>query len=66
MPAPHRFRLDHKAIVDDIVRLHLAFRKRQARKPRRKGDGFEYEPVEPPRPNRPLSGGAAAELEFED
>jgi hypothetical protein len=34
------------------------------RKPRPDGDA-EREPVEPPRP-RPLSGGAAAELEFDD
>ena len=31
----------------------------------RKGGEAEREPVEPPRP-RPLAGGAAAELEFDD
>jgi hypothetical protein len=38
-------------------------RKPMRRKPK-SGDG-EREPVEPPRP-RPMSGGAAAELEFDD
>jgi hypothetical protein len=35
------------------------------KRPRPKGGDAEREPVEPPRPN-PLSGGAAAELEFDD
>jgi hypothetical protein len=36
------------------------------KRPRRKGGGAELEPVEPNNPKRPLSGGAAAELEFDD
>ena len=33
---------------------------------RRKGGDLQPEPVESPKPNPPLSGGAAAELEFDD
>lgn len=68
MPAPHHFRFHHQAIVENIVRLHLSFRnkRRGGNRPRQKGDDIEYEPVEPPRPTRPLTGGAAAELEFDD
>jgi hypothetical protein len=43
-----------------------SYPKRPPRKPpRRKGNEPEREPVEPDKP-RPLSGGAAAELEFGD
>ena len=35
------------------------------KRPRRDGDDLEREPVEPPRP-KGLSGGAAAELEFDE
>jgi hypothetical protein len=39
--------------------------KRPPKRPPRKDGEPEGEPVEPPRP-RPLAGGAAAELEFDD
>jgi hypothetical protein len=47
-------------IIDEIVRRSSP---RKRRKP--KGGSAELEPVKPDRPNL-LSGGAAAELEFDD
>jgi hypothetical protein len=52
---------------DPLRRLKDILRRggRQDPHPRPKGGEAEREPVESPRP-RPLSGGAAAELEFDD
>jgi hypothetical protein len=47
----------------DLVVYFLQLGKKRRRPPER-GGGTLPEPVEPPRP-RPLSGGAAAELEFD-
>ena len=46
-------------------RTPYPLRPRGLRRRRPKGGEAERDPVEPPRP-KPLSGGAAAELEFDD
>ena len=61
-PIPHAPRRGKGLTPSQIV----AWLNRPARKrPRRKGGEAEREPVEPHDP-KPLSGGAAAELEFDD
>jgi hypothetical protein len=52
---------------DPFHRLKAILRRggRRGPDPRPSGGDAEREPVEPPRPS-PLSGGAAAELEFDD
>jgi hypothetical protein len=49
----------------DILAAMLAMKTPRRRRPPRPGGDLQPEPVEPPRP-RPLSGGAAAELEFDE
>ena len=61
MPIPEPFRVDREAFLNRIARLHRRFRRPRPRK----GGQTEPEPVEPPNP-RNLSGGAAAELEYDD
>lgn len=55
------FRLDLGRLTLDLGRLTRKGR----RPPRRKGGDLEREPVEPDKPSL-LSGGAAAELEFDE
>ena len=50
-----------RAIIDKVLRLRGPTRKRP---PRKGGDEAEFAPVEPHNP-KPLSGGAAVELEFD-
>jgi hypothetical protein len=59
MVTPEPFR--GRVIFDKLPRIHITF----GRRPRRKGEEPECEPVEPPRP-KPLAGGAAAELDFDN
>ena len=59
----------HWAVVDAILRSRRLGKRPEPpkfRKPRRRSGGVAVpEPVEP-NPNRPLQGGAAAQLEFDD
>jgi len=47
------------------LRIQTSVSVQPLKRPRPKGQEPEREPVEPPRPNL-LSGGAAAELEFDE
>lgn len=49
----------------DILAAMLAMKSPRRRRPPEPGRDLMPEPVEPPRPS-PLSGGAAAELEFDE
>jgi hypothetical protein len=67
MPRPQPF--DHARAQDFLARM-AGFRTAMKRRRRRRrkdegGEGGELVPVEPDKP-RPLSGGAAVELEFDD
>ena len=62
MPSPEPPDPDRSA---RILRILRSRRGPPPKRPRRKGGEPEREPVEPPNP-RPLSGGAAAELEYDD
>jgi len=59
--SPEQFTRAHEQFLKAVNRIGFQFRNR-----RRPGEGSMPALVEPPRGPRPLSGGAAAALEFDD